>query len=296
MKKKLILVATVSTISTVQTELKADWFSGISEAFDKTVEFSKNAVDSTKEVSKNAIDKTSEISNNVVETTSEKSREAWDKTSETSKNVADKTTEVSTEAWNKTAETSKNVADKTAEVSTEAWNKTSEATKRVANSVRENAPLYWEKSVSFTKDHSTEIIIGAIIIVAVVHGIPPQAMTLLDLKSAIDSYSNNKLNYSSLMNQNKAVEVGKELTKNEMNSIIAENMKQHGGVVKSDLTGKILQLPKNGIPTSMTDVVIDYVVPLALGGTNDFSNVQILSKEEALRKTQLLADRMKDKK
>jgi len=95
---------------------------------------------------------------------------------------------------------------------------------------------------------------------------------------------------------NNKIEVGKELTQNEMNSIIAENMKQHGGVIKSDLTGKIIQMPKAGIPTSMSDVVIDYVVPLALGGTNDFSNIQILSKEEALRKTQLLADRMNSQK
>ncbi|GEM_PF-4207303 len=326
-KKLLVLAFTSSTVYTIN--LKADFFSGISEAWNKTVEFSKETADSTVEISKKVVDTTGEVSNNVAEKSSEVARDTLDvttqkttetlnvtskvakdtleTTSKTTNQAIDVTTQKTGEAWDKTKITSKEAWDKTKITSKEAWDKTSEATMKVANAVRENAPLYLEKSLTYTKEHKTEIIVGAIIIVAMVYGIPPQAMTFLDFKNAITDYSNNRLDYTSFLkskdrdNLAKVMKIEKELEKNKglsqqgMALIVAENIKQNSGVLKSDLTGKAISfaLSATGVPTPVSDVVIDYVVPIAMGGTNSLSNIQILSKEEALRKSQILADMKK---
>ncbi len=315
-KKLLVLAFTSSTVYTIN--LKADFFSGISEAWNKTVEFSKETADSTVEISKKVVDTTGEVSNNVAEKSSEVARDTLDvttqKTTETlnvtskvAKDTLETTSKTTNQAIDVTTQKTGEAWDKTKITSKEAWDKTSEATMKVANAVRENAPLYLEKSLTYTKEHKTEIIVGAIIIVAMVYGIPPQAMTFLDFKNAITDYSNNRLDYTSFLkskdrdNLAKVMKIEKELEKNKglsqqgMALIVAENIKQNSGVLKSDLTGKAISfaLSATGVPTPVSDVVIDYVVPIAMGGTNSLSNIQILSKEEALRKSQILADMKK---
>ncbi len=304
-KKLLVLAFTSSTVYTIN--LKADFFSGISEAWNKTVEFSKETADSTVEISKKVIDTTGEVSNNVAETTSKTTNQAIDVTTQKTGEALDVTSKVAKDTLETTSKTTNQAIDVTTQKTGEAWDKTSEATMKVANAVRENAPLYLEKSLTYTKEHKTEIIIGAIIIVAMVYGIPPQAMTFLDFKNAITDYSNNRLDYTSFLkskdrdNLAKVMKIEKELEKNKglsqegMALIVAENIKQNGGVLKSDLTGKAISfaLSATGVPTPVSDVVIDYVVPIAMGGTNSLSNIQILSKEEALRKSQILADMKK---
>ena len=64
-------------------------------------------------------------------------------------------------------------------------------------------------------------------------------------------------------------------------------MQQNNGVLKSDGDGRVLNFPsKNikGLKADMNQAEIDHIVPRSKGGTNHNSNLQVLSKEENLRK------------
>jgi 5-methylcytosine-specific restriction endonuclease McrA len=58
-------------------------------------------------------------------------------------------------------------------------------------------------------------------------------------------------------------------------------------MLKSDKSGKVLDPPsqsKKGIPANMNQAEIDHVKARSKGGSNSNSNMQVLSKEENLKK------------
>lgn len=58
--------------------------------------------------------------------------------------------------------------------------------------------------------------------------------------------------------------------------------------MRSDLSGKKLDMPvqsRKGEKANMSQAEIDHVNPKSKGGTNSFSNAQVLSKEENLKKS-----------
>lgn len=86
--------------------------------------------------------------------------------------------------------------------------------------------------------------------------------------------------YSHLIDS-KHVGSGKNFTAAQKKKIIDENMKQNGGVVKSDQTGQILTKPqksKKGVTLDPNEWQIDHIIPRDKGGANSYSNAQVLSR------------------
>ena len=88
--------------------------------------------------------------------------------------------------------------------------------------------------------------------------------------------------YSQLQDS-KSVGTGKNFTKTQKENIISENMKKNGGVVKSDASGQVLTKPqksKSGVKPNQNEWQIDHITSKKKGGSNSYSNAQVLSRKE----------------
>ncbi|WP_298940076.1 RHS repeat-associated core domain-containing protein [uncultured Dysgonomonas sp.] len=85
----------------------------------------------------------------------------------------------------------------------------------------------------------------------------------------------------------KNVGSGKSTTPSQRKRILEENKRQNGGQLTSDGDGRPLNQPKKNIKGQKADLdqaEVDHIEPKSKGGSNDNSNLRVISKEENLKK------------
>ena len=101
-------------------------------------------------------------------------------------------------------------------------------------------------------------------------------------KKATTKGAGNAQPYSHLQDS-KSVGTGKNFTKTQKANIIAENIKKNGGVVKSDASGQILSKPQksqSSVKPNPKEWQVDHITSKKKGGSNSYSNAQVLSRKE----------------
>ena len=80
---------------------------------------------------------------------------------------------------------------------------------------------------------------------------------------------------------------GKKTTSTQRKQILKQNKDRNGGVIRSDQDGSILDPPSKmvkGQKANMNQAEIDHITARSKGGSNRNTNLQVLSKEQNLRK------------
>jgi 5-methylcytosine-specific restriction endonuclease McrA len=90
------------------------------------------------------------------------------------------------------------------------------------------------------------------------------------------------------LKDSKSVGPGKKYTSAQKKNILQKNREVNGGVLRSDMSGKVLDAPvqsKKGVKANMNQAEVHHIQPKSKGGANSYKNAQVLSKEENLKKS-----------
>jgi hypothetical protein len=115
---------------------------------------------------------------------------------------------------------------------------------------------------------------------------PKVPVTVEGEGSLSDSSWKGSLDYSKL-NEPRKVGPGLETTIAQRKRILEYNKQQNGGVVKSDVDGTIVDIPKKvskGEKANMNQAEIDHIEERVNGGSNSNKNLRVVSKKQNLDK------------
>lgn len=99
-------------------------------------------------------------------------------------------------------------------------------------------------------------------------------------------YSNLDLEHSNMKHKS-----GAKFDQARKKAIYEENIKRNNGVLRSDKTGKILDIPQKsakGVVPSKYEAQVDHIFPRKAGGTNSFSNAQVIERNINIHKSNQL--------
>ncbi len=257
--KSLFFLLTLSvglSIGDAQESKKASWWENLSQA-------------------------TSDAAGKAWEETKEKTAQTWEDTRSQREAAVKATSDGASKAWaatkQKTAETWEVTKEKTAQT----WEDTRSQREAAAKATSDAASKTRTTVGDFYDEHETVINTAAAVAAVVV-------VAVIARENLGDHFqvSGNSAPYSSL-SDHPTVGPGKFFTSSQKDSILSENRARNGGVLRSDLSGKILSSPgvySKGYTPSANEAQIDHLFPRSGGGANSFGNAQVLSREENLIK------------
>jgi hypothetical protein len=76
-------------------------------------------------------------------------------------------------------------------------------------------------------------------------------------------------------------------TPSQRKAILDENKRQNGGLLQDDRTGEVLVPPqqrKRGVTAPPNEAQVDHVYPQSAGGPNTYSNAEVRSRLNNIRK------------
>lgn len=94
------------------------------------------------------------------------------------------------------------------------------------------------------------------------------------------------VDYSSLPEPKKVGE-GKKFTPAQLKAAKELNVQRNNGVLRSDADGTVMnpsKQSKKGVPADMQQAEGDHITPRSRGGSNSNSNLQLITKEQNLKK------------
>jgi hypothetical protein len=88
-----------------------------------------------------------------------------------------------------------------------------------------------------------------------------------------------------------SVNSGKDFTQSQKAKILAENEANNGGILRDDRTGEVLVRPRQsqkGVTPPSNEANVDHAYPKSEGGPNSFSNADVRSRANNLKKSNKL--------
>ena len=106
------------------------------------------------------------------------------------------------------------------------------------------------------------------------------------IENGKQGYSNLDLEHSKMNHKS-----GAKFDQSRKKAIYEENIKRNNGVLRSDKTGKILDIPQKsakGVVPSKYEAQVDHIFPREAGGANSFSNAQVIERNINIHKSNQL--------
>lgn len=106
------------------------------------------------------------------------------------------------------------------------------------------------------------------------------------IKNGEQGYSNLDIEHPNMKHK-----PGADYDQTRKKAIYQENMKRNDGVLRSDKTGKILDVPQKsakGVVPSKYEAQVDHIFPREAGGANSFSNAQVVERNINIHKSNQL--------
>ena len=184
--------------------------------------------------------------------------------------------------WEETQRVTSAKWEETKRVTSAKWKETQRVTSAKWEETKRVTSAKWEETKQWCAEHEEQIMVAvaaATVIIAACNGqnVSPGSI------SPSKGYS-YKASHS---------EEGpyRPFSAGQKAEILQQNRERNGGVLRSDISGKVLEQPgryTKGYTPSPSEAQVDHITPRSRGGWNSAANAQVLSREENLGKSDKL--------